>query len=168
MIDLTKPSIDLRSIDPEFRWLARDRNGQCYVYSSRPKNSSSIWLDGGADWDVIGMWVGGGAHLDVSNVPSLNPGTCDWKDSLVELPAVADTPGKTDMETPPADLTLIEENYGWFAANLELVRQVAELRKKLDRYEKIIGHVDAMAKAIENEHAGSYGSLDDAIEKGLG
>lgn len=69
---LTKPSIDWSHVAPECKWLARDKNGECSLFTERPSLEERIWFVNG--------W------LKASPFASLNPGTCDWRDSLVKRP----------------------------------------------------------------------------------
>ena len=71
----TKPSIDWSRVAPKFRWLARDGDGTAWLYDEKPD---------AADW----QWFGSGeTHGEASTHASYCPGTCDWRDSLVERPA---------------------------------------------------------------------------------
>jgi hypothetical protein len=70
---LTKPSIDWSHVAPEYKWLARDENGDVFVYAGQPSAYDGIW-----------KCVGGHRMTDV--FASCTPGTCDWRDSLVERP----------------------------------------------------------------------------------
>lgn len=70
----TKPSIDWAQIKPEYRWLARDLSGKCYVYETEPVMGMSTWHTNGPFTSVIAL-------------ASCKPGDCDWTDSLVERPA---------------------------------------------------------------------------------
>lgn len=72
---LTKPSIDWSHVAPKFKWMAQDENGDAYLYAeSKPDAAHSVW-------------VTEGAFCECSAFPGYTPGTCDWKDSLVERPA---------------------------------------------------------------------------------
>lgn len=70
---LTKPSIDWSHVAPEYKWLARDESGDAYVYSGQPCAHDGIW-----------KYVG--KYRMADPFASYTPGTCDWKDSLVERP----------------------------------------------------------------------------------
>jgi hypothetical protein len=69
----TKPSIDWSHVASEYRYLARDGNGCVYLYVHRP-------LKGLESWRPRGEYFGARAFA------SYTPGSCDWKDSLVERP----------------------------------------------------------------------------------
>jgi hypothetical protein len=70
----TKPSIDWSHVAPEYKWLARDKCGDAYLYLSEPELCQTVWISGGE-------------HTQIARVfASYTPGTCDWRDSLVERP----------------------------------------------------------------------------------
>ena len=71
---LTKPDIPWDVLRDEFKWAARDENGNVWVHSSLPESGHTCWV---SDSDYV-------ACLDFLN--AIDPGTCDWKDSLVERP----------------------------------------------------------------------------------
>ena len=76
---LTKPSINWDHVNPYFKWLATDANGEAYLFSYTPH-----CID---DFDC-GYWdFYCGYKVDASNWTSFIPGTCDWKDSLIERPS---------------------------------------------------------------------------------
>jgi hypothetical protein len=70
---LTKPSIDWSHVAPEFKWLARDQCGDTYLYAFKP------------DAEVF-VWVTEGVFCECKGFASYSPGTCAWRDSLVERP----------------------------------------------------------------------------------
>ena len=71
----TKPSIDWTHVNEKFKWLAVDVNGEAYVYENEPKvGVDSYWL------------CQEGTLYEVNGLASYTPGTCDWKDSLIERP----------------------------------------------------------------------------------
>lgn len=74
---LTKPSIDWSHVAPEYKWLARDADGLAFVFNDMP-------------WAEFNKWVWDGGECEAVCVSgflsSYTPGTCDWKDSLVERP----------------------------------------------------------------------------------
>ena len=73
--EATKPSIDWSHVAPGYKWLARDEDGRSYLFDDKPTIRISVWLAcDGIDY----------AHPD--GFASYAPGTCDWKDSLVERP----------------------------------------------------------------------------------
>ena len=69
----TKPVIPWDSVKEEFVWAARDENGEIWFYKEEPYVDSEMWVADTTD-NVSG------------EVLSLDPGTCDWKESLVERP----------------------------------------------------------------------------------
>ena len=74
----TPDSINWDHIAPGYKWMARGKNGQAFIYGSRPNYSPH------------GMCVSGflNAPGDSANVlASYKRGTVDWKDSLVERPS---------------------------------------------------------------------------------
>lgn len=74
---LTKPSIDWNCIHPKWKYMARDANGDMYLYESMPKKSgTNLW------WDTVEEIM----LLEDDLFTFISKGTCDWKDSLVERP----------------------------------------------------------------------------------
>lgn len=67
------PSIDWTVVAPEFRWLARNPNGQCFLYEQMPVKGNSIWLFLGPQHSAAPF-------------ASFHPGNCPWGQSLVERP----------------------------------------------------------------------------------
>jgi hypothetical protein len=72
-IKQTKPSINWDHLNPECICLARDANGRGYFYSEIPEQGATSWILGAPECGVVGF-------------ASYDPGTCDWKDSLVIRP----------------------------------------------------------------------------------
>jgi hypothetical protein len=70
-IKQTKPSINWDHLKPWIIAIARDEDGQCTGFESMPKISSSY------------SWIAEGDYYDMKTLASFDPGTCDWKDSLV-------------------------------------------------------------------------------------
>ena len=68
-VPLTKPSINWDHVLPEYKWLARDSGGVAWLYSNKPREPDT-----------------NGTIAPVRAFSSYSPGTCDWKDSLVERP----------------------------------------------------------------------------------
>lgn len=70
----TKPSIDWSHVAPQFKWMATDCDGDTWLYDDQP--------------EILGkIWVYNGSHcIEVDAFASFTPGTCDWKDSLVQRP----------------------------------------------------------------------------------
>jgi hypothetical protein len=76
----TKPSIDWSHVAPEYKWLARDDCDNAYLYAGLPSVSAycSEWV---ANCDAYA------ANAFAANAfASYTPGTCDWRDSLVQRP----------------------------------------------------------------------------------
>lgn len=70
----TKPSINWEQVREEYKFLARDENNTAWLYQEEPV----IYREG---WGVTrGMPAEAGSYV------SYTPGTCNWKDSLVERP----------------------------------------------------------------------------------
>ncbi len=71
----TKPSIDWSHVKGEYKWLSVDKDGCAYVYTDEPERSGSD------------CWYSHNGGLNkVNGLASYTPGTCDWKESLVERP----------------------------------------------------------------------------------
>lgn len=71
-----KPSINWDHVSPTLNYLARDRGGGLFLYREAPEQGH--FFDG---WQVCG-----GARYSAATFVSLNPGICDWRDSLVKRP----------------------------------------------------------------------------------
>ena len=68
-----KPSIDWSHVSSEYNYLVQDSDGEGYLCGEEPACVESGW--------------GAEAHYICANpFTSYVPGTCDWKDSLVERP----------------------------------------------------------------------------------
>jgi hypothetical protein len=71
---VTKPSINWGHVRGEYNYLAQDIDGSAWLYWEEPKL-------GEVGWDVaLGDFALADSHV------SYTPGTCDWKESLVERP----------------------------------------------------------------------------------
>ena len=70
---ITKPSIDWSHVSPEYNYLAQDENGDGYLCGKKPHRASIAWS----------MET---PNTRANTFTSYVPGTCDWKDSLVERP----------------------------------------------------------------------------------
>jgi hypothetical protein len=66
-------TIDWSHVAPEFKWMARDSEGQCWLYFSQPKVGN-------------GCWYSPDDATPADSFTSYHRGTCDWKDSLVKRP----------------------------------------------------------------------------------
>ena len=73
--ELTKPSIDWKSVHQKFKWLARDSNGSAFLFPNKPKMCEYCWI------------LRGDVSHAAEPFASYVPGNCDWKDSLVERPS---------------------------------------------------------------------------------
>lgn len=87
-IALIPDSIDWSHVNSRFKYMARDKNGDVFLYSDRPCLSSRIKI----------QWTG--SKGDITNriqiiFASYKQGNVDWKDSLVERPKKC-----TTKETP--------------------------------------------------------------------
>lgn len=69
----TKPSINWEHVNKKFKYMATDFNGDTYLYWNLPKC-------------LKGFWESKGRCINALTFTSFNPGTCNWKDSLVVRP----------------------------------------------------------------------------------
>lgn len=77
---LTPITLDWSALDAKYKWAAKDNDGRVSAHENRP---SMGW--GGGFWDVADD---GGGFAEISGVlSSLDAGTVDWKDSLIERPS---------------------------------------------------------------------------------
>jgi hypothetical protein len=67
------PSISWDAVSFRFRWLTRDADGRIFLWDQRPLicNDSKRWVNPAANYRAADAFE------------SLNPGTCDWIESLV-------------------------------------------------------------------------------------
>lgn len=73
-----KPSIDWKAVAPQYKYLARDKNGRAYLYKDAPFTGAITWLPSRTDPTF---------NISLTDAfVSYLPGDCDWKDSLVERP----------------------------------------------------------------------------------
>lgn len=70
----TKPSIDWSHVAPQFKWMATDADCTTMLYEEKP-----------IEWKTEWGWTGGDC-TNITCLASFRPGTCDWKDSLVQRP----------------------------------------------------------------------------------
>lgn len=77
---ITKPSINWEHVAPKFKWLAKDVDGECYLYEDEP-----VWRQGGF---ISGTcWTNARRTLtSADGFESLGTGTCPPEDSLVRRP----------------------------------------------------------------------------------
>lgn len=68
---VTKPSIDWSHVSEEFQYLAMDENGRHHLFAVKPTLTAS-------EWTMRALYT------EAGHFASFIPGTCDWKDSLVE------------------------------------------------------------------------------------
>ena len=68
-----KPSIDWSHVSPEYNYLVQDSDGEGYLCGKKPTHVKSGWF-------------AESVNISASTFTSYTPGTCDWKDSLVERP----------------------------------------------------------------------------------
>ena len=72
---VTKPSINWDYVHSKFKYLAQDADGSAWLYAEKPQiNLSSHWSVVLSD------------HTNAESHATYDPGTCDWKDSLIERP----------------------------------------------------------------------------------
>jgi hypothetical protein len=71
-VPLTKPAPPWHMLADWVQWVARDSYGSCSGFEMEP-NASNVW------WTSLGKY----RLLDALKI---DPGTCDWKDSLVQRP----------------------------------------------------------------------------------
>jgi hypothetical protein len=71
---VTKPSINWNHVHSRFRWIAQDAEGGCWLYEDKPVEDEGEWKCSSGDC------------TSAEGLISLNPGTCDWNDSLVARP----------------------------------------------------------------------------------
>lgn len=72
----TKPSIDWSHVSKEYCWMATGGGGATYLFKVKPEINFMY-----KKWNFVGDVV------RASTFTSFIPGTCEWKDSLVERPA---------------------------------------------------------------------------------
>ena len=70
---LTKPSIDWSHVSSEYNYLVQDSDGEGYLCGEEPSRVKS-------------GWNAGSPNISATAFTSYDPGTCDWKDSLVKRP----------------------------------------------------------------------------------
>lgn len=72
----TKPSIDWSHVSEEYNWMATDEDRETHLYIAKPIMGFE------------GCWLPCRSHgfIKAEQFTSLKPGTCHWKDSLVERP----------------------------------------------------------------------------------
>jgi hypothetical protein len=70
-----KPSVDWTHVSDEYNWIAIDEDGKARIYSTEPS--------------IIGnnkVWSHSGKAFPARVLTSFDPGSCDWRDSLVKRP----------------------------------------------------------------------------------
>ena len=70
---IIKPSIDWNHVSEDFKYLAMDEDGECYLYTDKPRQG---------EW----QWTTNLPCTPAFHFASFTPGTCDWRGSLVERP----------------------------------------------------------------------------------
>ena len=70
---INKPSIDWNHVSEDFKYLAMDEDGECYLYTDKPRQG---------EW----QWATNLPCTPAFHFASFTSGTCDWKDSLVKRP----------------------------------------------------------------------------------
>ena len=76
-VPLTKPVIPWDVIKDEYKWAARSAGGLVFAYTQKPDMYSHCC------WTSVGI---SDCRLIDNELLEFDPGTCDWKDSLVERP----------------------------------------------------------------------------------
>ena len=71
---IVKPSISWEHVRDEYKFLARDANGDAWLYWEKPEIR-------GVEWGETR-----GVSAEANSYASYTPGTCNWKDSLVARP----------------------------------------------------------------------------------
>lgn len=74
---LTKPSLDWSHVHEQFNHAAKDSDGGGSVFADMPEPE---------EWGGEGWWCSNGDWVETKGFASWNPGTCDWKDSLIHRP----------------------------------------------------------------------------------
>lgn len=69
---MTKPSINWSQVREDYNYLVRNSDGQALLYQSKPDLYEYMW------------YTHLGECSSASSYKSYKPGTCDWKESLVE------------------------------------------------------------------------------------
>ena len=72
---LTKPSVDWAILSDKIAGIARDENGLIYAFLEKPCLGATVWSSDENYWQL---------HPEL--LPSVTPGTCDWRDSWVPNP----------------------------------------------------------------------------------
>lgn len=78
--ELSKPSIDWSHVHSDYKYLARDRNDEVWVFSTEPRLNHDLWCIPTPP-STLAVRISG-------LLRSFTPGECDWKDSLVQRPTV--------------------------------------------------------------------------------
>jgi hypothetical protein len=69
---LTKPDPPWHILADWVQWVARDEDGEFWAFNEKPELGKSAWWDA-YSWETL-------------RTLKFDPGTCDWRDSLVERP----------------------------------------------------------------------------------
>jgi hypothetical protein len=79
--DLTKPDVPWDMLADWVNYVARDMDGEIYGYEEKPEIPSRKhwWAETHA-----------GKSVEFGRILKIDPGTCDWKDSLVTRPWVSE------------------------------------------------------------------------------
>lgn len=76
-LPVIKPSVDWSQVPDCWNWMATDKDGGTFFFRTEPS--------------IVGMYWKGSEHANIvvhMMHTSFVPGTCDWKDSLVQRPQV--------------------------------------------------------------------------------
>lgn len=74
-IAIEKPSINWDHVDRSYNFLSIDKDNRGFLYTQKPYLCNDRTY-----------WRGGGTPISACTFISLNPGNCDWKDSLIIRP----------------------------------------------------------------------------------
>ena len=66
--------IDWSHVAPEWKYMARDLNGHCFIFDEKPRRSGQFWA------------TGEGRCISAKGFTSFKQGTVGWEDSLVVRP----------------------------------------------------------------------------------
>ncbi len=69
------PSINWDHVNPDYNWLATDKDGRSFLYIGRPADEDNSWCTPGSEYGRADAIV------------SFKPGTCPWRESLVRRPS---------------------------------------------------------------------------------
>lgn len=71
----TKDELDWSHVAPEYKWMARDEDGEAFLFHTEP------FIEAGTEF-----WNAMTYTADATAFASYKRGSCDWRDSLVRRP----------------------------------------------------------------------------------